>query len=133
MPGEPNDPIPDMNFEFLEGYVTFRPSAHGSFSEAVSIIATSLSTATLLRVDRFLVDATGLTGFPSPNHWQRFWMATEWADITRGLRLAVVAREELIDPDRFGVVVARNRALLANVFTSEEEAVAWLLDPQPQW
>jgi hypothetical protein len=58
-------------------------------------------------------------------------MATEWASIARGLRLAVVARAELIDPERFGITVARNRGLSANVFTSEAEAIDWLLDRQP--
>ena len=33
----------------------------------------------------------------------------------------------MLDPDRFGITVARNRGLFANVFTSETEALAWLL------
>jgi len=119
-------------FEFLPSYTVFRPVGDLSFYDAVSIISESLSFATFLSFDRLLVDATQLTGFPAPTTWQRFWMATEWATITRSLRLAVVARAELIDPDRFGVTVARNRGLFANVFTSEREAARWLLHPDPQ-
>ena len=121
---------PEADFEFRDGYVAFRPSLHGSFHEAVAIISTSLAAATLQQVTRLLVDARGLTGFPSPKVWQRFWMVVEWANITRGLRLSVVARAELIDPERFGVVAARNRGLFANVFASESEAIEWLLDPE---
>jgi hypothetical protein len=121
----------EYNFEFLPGYTVFRPMGNMSFYDATGIVAESLSFATFLCVNRLLVNATTLTGFPSPNTWQRFWMATQWASIARGLRLAVVARPELIDAERFGITVARNRGLFANVFTSEAEAIAWLLDHQP--
>jgi hypothetical protein len=38
----------------------------------------------------------------------------------------------MIDPYRFGVVVARNRGLYAEVFTSEPEAVVWVSLSNPQ-
>jgi hypothetical protein len=40
----------------------------------------------------------------------------------------LVVNQEMIDPDRFGVTVAMNRGLNGNVFSTEEEAIAWLLD-----
>ena len=84
-------------------------------------------------VNRLLVDTTGLTGFPSPSVWERFWMASEWAAVVHSaVRLAIVARAELIDPDRFGITVARNRGLFANVFSEEPAAIEWLLDPNPK-
>jgi hypothetical protein len=120
------------DFKSLEGYTVYRPSGDLSFQQAVETISKSLSVAALLCVDRLLVDATKLTGFPSPGSWQRFWMAGELAGSGRSLRLAVLARAELIDPQRFGVVVARNRGLFANVFTAEAEAVEWLLHASPE-
>jgi hypothetical protein len=122
----------DCAFEFLGNYTVFRPVGNLSFYDAVSIISESLSFATFLSFDRLLVDATQLTGFPSPTAWQRCWMAMEWAATTGSLHLAVVAKAELIDPARFGVAVARNRGLFANVFTSEREAAKWLLHPDPE-
>jgi hypothetical protein len=38
----------------------------------------------------------------------------------------LVVRPELIDSERFGVIVARNRGLVCDVFTAEADAVAWL-------
>jgi hypothetical protein len=37
-----------------------------------------------------------------------------------------VARLEMIDPRKFGVAVAATAGLKADVFVTEEEAVAWL-------
>jgi hypothetical protein len=44
----------------------------------------------------------------------------------RGTPIAVVMTEELADPDRIGMVVARNRGANVEVFTDEAEAVAWV-------
>jgi hypothetical protein len=41
--------------------------------------------------------------------------------------MAIVAREEIIDPQKFGVLVARNAGLNAEVSVSLSEALAWLL------
>ena len=38
----------------------------------------------------------------------------------------MVARAEMIDPNKFGVTVAANRGLVSNIFTTETEARAWL-------
>jgi hypothetical protein len=38
----------------------------------------------------------------------------------------MVARAELIDPQKFGVTVSANRGLVSNIFTTEGEALAWL-------
>jgi hypothetical protein len=46
------------------------------------------------------------------------------------LRLAVLGSEEIIDPQRFGESVARNRGMESKVTTDPAEAAAWLeVDP----
>jgi hypothetical protein len=45
------------------------------------------------------------------------------------VKLAMVVRPEMVDPDNFEVTVARNRGLMGNVFDSEKDALAWLLGP----
>ena len=42
-------------------------------------------------------------------------------------RVAVVAQATYIDPEKIGVVVARNRGLTVDIFDSREAALAWLL------
>lgn len=123
--------ISESDFQFFEGYAIFRPSGHLSFDEAIDLVSQGMSFADSRHIGRLLVDTTALTGFPPPTTVQRFQMAESWAATSRTLRLAVVARPELIDPSRFGVTVARNRGLFANVFASMSEAIEWLLHPNP--
>jgi hypothetical protein len=45
------------------------------------------------------------------------------------VKLALVVRPEMMDPDKFEVTVAKNRWLVGDVFDSEKDALAWLLNP----
>ena len=79
-----------------------------------------------------VVNVTELTGFASPSVVNRYSSIKQWARTARGrVRLALVARPEHIDPEKFGVTVAVNHGLDANVFVSEANAIGWL-DRKPQ-
>jgi hypothetical protein len=105
----------------------FRPMGHVTFDEAVALVRAAIATARSHQVRDLLVDTTALDGFPSPDTFQRFLAAVEWADEASGrVRLAMVARPEMIDPAKFGVTVAGNRGLVTNIFTAEEAARDWL-------
>jgi hypothetical protein len=43
-----------------------------------------------------------------------------------GLTVAMVARSELIDPDKIGLLMAQNRGATGDVFATEAAALAWL-------
>jgi hypothetical protein len=45
------------------------------------------------------------------------------------VRIAMVMRQELMDPDRICVVRATNLGLDYNLFDNEQRARAWLADP----
>jgi len=45
-------------------------------------------------------------------------------------RVAVLAKPEMIDPEKFGVRVAQNRGLRIELFDDREKAVRWLLEPE---
>ena len=42
------------------------------------------------------------------------------------MRVALIARPELIDPQKIGVLMYQNRGGNGDVFTNESEALAWL-------
>ena len=93
----------------------------------MSLVGAAIAAARRNRVRALLVNTTALTGFPSPDTFERFLAAVEWAQEAKGrVRLAMVARAELIHPQKMGVLVAANRGLLSNIFTSESDARAWL-------
>jgi hypothetical protein len=105
----------------------YRPVGRVSFGEAVAGVRVAIAVAVSNESLDLLVDTKALTGFPSPGTFQRFLAAVAWAEEALGrLRLAMVARAEMIDPQKFGVTVANNRGLVSNIFTTEGEARAWL-------
>ena len=115
------------HFVLEEGRGLYRPAGSVSFDEAVALVRAAIAAARRNQVRDLLVDTKALTGFLSPDTLQRFLMAVSWSDEARGgVRLAMVARAEMIDPNKFGVTVAANRGLVSNVFTTQEEARAWL-------
>jgi hypothetical protein len=116
------------HFEVLEHYARFDPTGVVSWSQAVERAIEVIRHSEAIGVERLLVNVTGLSGFDPPNLLQRFTLAVKFASVTRSrIRIALVASPELLDPDRFGLTVARNRGLNANVFTDQAEALAWLL------
>jgi hypothetical protein len=112
----------------MEGDRTvYRPAGSVTFDEVVTRVRAAIAFACSTRARDLVVDTTALIGFPSPDTFQRFLAAVAWAEEAMGrLHLAMVARPEMIDPQKFGVTVAGNRGLLSNIFTTEAEARAWL-------
>jgi hypothetical protein len=109
------------------GRAVYRPVGSVSFDEAIALVRAAIATARSNQARNLLVDTTALTGFPVPSTFQRFLAVVEWAEEASGsVRLAMVARPEMIDPQKFGVTVAANRFLVSNIFPTEAEARAWL-------
>ncbi len=115
------------NFVLVEGRGLYRPAGSVSFDKAVALVRAAIAAARENQVRGLLVNTTGLTGFSAPDLFERFLAAVAWAEESRGgVHLAMVARAEMIHPQKFGVLVAANRGLVSNIFTTEDEALAWL-------
>jgi len=111
-------------------YACYRPMGTVSLQEGIDLVGEAIAFARVNKIKRLLVDTTKLTGFKSPDTWERFLMAVRFAEeASSSVAVSLVAKAEHIDPDRFGITVARNRGLLSNVFTTEAEALEWLLQP----
>ena len=119
------------NFEVMEGYCCYRLSGHGRLAEAASKVIEVISFSQEQGMRNLLIDTTSWTGHESPDTLARYDVAQAFADAARrsAVKLAMVVRPEMMDPDKFEVTVARNRGLVGNVFDSEKDALAWLLDP----
>lgn len=119
-------------FVVEDGRGIYRPVGRVTFDEGVAMVRAAIAAARRNQVRFLLVDTTALTGFRSPTTFQRFLAAVAWSDEAKGgVRLAMVARQEMIHPRKFGVTVAASRGLVSNVFTTEEEARAWLDGRRP--
>ena len=117
-------------FVVNEGHAVYRPTGSVSFSEAVAMVRAAIAMARTNHALDLLVDSTALSGFQPPMVSERFLAAVEWAREAHGnVRMVIVARPEMIDPQKFGMLVAANRGLTANIFATEAEARAWLESP----
>jgi hypothetical protein len=110
-----------------ESRAFFRPVGTVSFGEAVNMVSNAIVYARENAACRLLVNVAALRGFGPPTIVERYSLATKWAAAASGrLRLAVVAPEDLIHPQRVGITFAASAGLVSNVFVSETDAIAWL-------
>jgi len=115
------------NFEQIGTRAFYRPVAQVSFEQAVDMVAEAIVNARRLGLSDMLVNSTGLTGFAAPSVFARYDMASRWANAAGSVvRVAMVARPEIIDPQKIGVLMLQNRGGVGDVFTNEQDALAWL-------
>ena len=116
------------NLEFMEGYCRYRLSGHGSLPEAATKVIEVIAFCKKQGIRRLLVDVTNWTGHEKPSAAERFdWGEMFAAAAGPTVKAALVARRELMDPEKFEVTVATNRGMVGNVFDSEKDALEWLL------
>jgi hypothetical protein len=105
----------------------FRPVGVMSFDQAIEVVSEGMRHARSLELVDLLVNTSGITGFPVPDVFARYSLASKWAESAgASLRVALVARPELMDPQKIGVLMAQNRGVSGDVFSTEAAAIAWL-------
>ena len=118
------------HFEVGQDYSCYRLFGHGPLTAAAVKVIEAITFAREQRIGKLLIDTTNWTGHDSPGALERFTVAQQFTEAARSaVKLAMIVRPELMDPQKFEVTVATNRGMLGNVFDSEREALAWLLDP----
>ena len=115
------------DLEMVQGLALYRPVGEVSLQQGVELVTSAIALAREHHVPKLMVDTSGLTGFESPSIITRYCYAKDWAAASRGaVRVALVSRPEMIDPQKFQVMVAANNGFISDVFESEEEALTWL-------
>lgn len=116
-------------FEIGEGHAIHRPEGDVSFQEAGELLSQGIVYCRENGIRRLLIDTTKLTGFGPIGTAERFAIGERLSRAAMAaVKVVMVVRSELLDPALFGITVARNRGLFSNAFTSESEALKWLLD-----
>jgi len=125
------EPSPD-HFEVVAGRGFFRPVGHVSLDEAVELVDRALAYARASGITRLMVSGLQLTGVESPSLSERYLLVEKWAYTANGaVRVAMAIHPHLIDSQKFGVTVAVNRRLIADVFVTEASAIVWLDSDAP--
>ncbi len=113
--------------EVVDNCACYRPTGALTLEEAVELVNQAIAYARDHQIPKLLFNAKDVTGFRSPSLPERYFYVRQWAATGRSLvQLALVIPAEMIDPEKFGVTVAHNAGLNADVFSSEPEARAWL-------
>jgi hypothetical protein len=130
--GDWEDMSISLKFEPREGFLYCEASGEYSFEDACSMIRAVLVESAQHSSTKVLVDFLQMKG--SPTMLERYsiseFLAREMVDhiteLKRFPRLALLGKEPLVDPNRFGELVARNRGVQMKTVEQMEDAVKWL-------
>jgi len=120
------------NFEARADHAVATLTGAVSLEQAANAVQRVLVAARDRKIKRLLVDARQLTGFPSPTLADRYFIVRRWAtEFGKHVELSIVMEQHILDPDRFGVMVAANLGMRADAFSSPIEALEWLRSGRP--
>jgi hypothetical protein len=119
---------PVIQIELRQEYARLGLSGEYSFRGAIDRVKEAIRSCREQRVRKLLVDVLGVRGVDAPTMIERIWMVEEIAEAVGGgaLAIALVGHPELIDPQKFGALIAQNRGLELDVFQTTDEAGRWL-------
>lgn len=115
-------------FEQVDKRGYYRPVGEVTFDQAIVMVATAMIYARENGMAELLANVRGLRApYSTLTLFDRYSMAVRWADAAgTGLRVVLVTRPEMMDPEKIGLLMAQNRGVTGEVFTDESEALAWL-------
>ena len=120
----------EYTFRVLPGHLQLDLTGTFDQADALAMYSSAFALAAEHERDAVLIDARAVQP-PEPTLMQRFDQAIHIAGIhqrqVRRVRLAILGNEPIIDPNRFGEIVATNRGANVKVFTDEQLALDWLL------
>jgi hypothetical protein len=114
-------------FEQLGTRGFYRPVARVTLEKGLEMMAMATRAARERALKDLLINTTGFTGYEIPSVFDRYDWATKLAaNAGSALRVATVVRSDVFDPQKIGPVMAQNRGVCTDIFTSEAAAMAWL-------
>ena len=120
-----------MRLEVVGRRAFYQPTGSVSVEQVTQLVASAIAECRARDVGELVANICGLTGYVLGMSDRMFAVQT-WAEAAAGrVILALVMPAEAIHPSKFGVLVARRASMVAAVFTTEPDAVAWL-DGQPK-
>src|SRR6478672_8921289 len=113
--------------EIIEGICHIRHRGEYTLVEAVELVKRAIAYCREREISKLLFDGRGLVGLPIPSLIDRFLMVEEWAlEGRRMVMVVLVVDSRFIDPQKFGVKVATEFGLTADIYDSETAAFHWL-------
>jgi len=120
------DLTPPEFFERVGDRAFYRPVTAASFQQALELCMAAVRFAREQGCADMLVNVYGVRGIDNLTTFMRYEVAVAWAESAGALRVALVVPENLMDPQKFALLMAHNRGVNGDVFISEPEALQWL-------
>jgi len=116
------------DIDIVDDRVEVRYRGDYGLGASLKLLEQAFETAARRDLTKILVDVRDLAGNPSVTDRYDIgtFVATRCAERRFEVRIALVGEEPLIDPARFGELVARNRFAKGRVFSETHDALAWL-------
>jgi hypothetical protein len=117
-----------VRFEPHQEFLHCKGGGEFCLKDACSMLREVLVESAERGATRVLVDCLMMGG--SPTMLERYalaeFLAREMVELKSFPRLAFLGKEPLVDPNRFGELVARNRGVRMKTVEQMEDALSWL-------
>lgn len=118
-----------MDIEFRDGLMLVNASGSARFDAVSTLFKQVWDTAAENQVSKILVNSSAVDGELAT--FERYDLGVEIAAYLKerqmNVKVAIVGRLPTVNG--FGVRVARNRGVVAEAFSTEQEALNWLAQP----
>ena len=117
------------HFEQKKEHAVFCPVGQASFEELADLISHAVLRCRQKKIEKLLIDSTGMSGFQPPGVAQRYNLAERISSQAKSsVKIAHVASPKWVRSGKFAIRVAKNRGLDAENFHSAATALKWLLE-----
>lgn len=114
-------------YEIIGERAYYKPEGEMTVEQGIELVTRAIIRTREHGVRELLVNVASLKLPALPTVSDRYTLGDSWSRAAQGsLFLAVVARQEMIDPSGFGILVLNNRGLESAVFLNEDDANHWL-------
>ncbi len=115
------------HFEQIGTRGFYRPEARVTMDKGLDMMASAGRAARQRGLLDLLINTTRFTGYDPPTVFDRYsWAIKLAASVGASVRVATVLRPDIVDPQKIGVLMAQNRGVKTEIFTTEAEALTWL-------
>ena len=125
MAGRP-DLTPPEFVERIGSRAFYRPVLSASFHDALQRCLAAVTWAREQGCADMIVNVRGISGMEAITAFMKYEVAVGWAQSAGTMRVALVVPDELMDPNKFALLMAQNRGANGDAFTNEADALQWL-------
>jgi len=104
----------------------YRPVFDATFHDALRLCVGAVNWAREQGCVDMLVNVRGISGLEAITPFMKYEVAVGWAQAAGGMRVALVVHDHIMNPEKLALLMAHNRGVNGDAFTTEADALRWL-------